>query len=149
MTRVYFIATFVIVSATAIGVGTGYSVPKVGLVVPASEAANVRGGQCGKYQLISDGACGDGATDSCTSSSTDCDGLCPVACGATSTYSGSGTFTGNLLTATCDTTTQPACTATSCTGAGVPIPCCACLGGSSVQCGPAPFTLDPQGCSGT
>jgi hypothetical protein len=149
MRRVCGIATIVIATAAAALVALGDSSQRDGLEVSAMEAASVRGGQCGNYQMLTYGACTDGADDSCTSSSSDCDGLCPYSCGATSTYSGSGTFTGSLTAGSCDTTTQPTCTATFCSGANVLVPCCACLSGSSVACGPAPFWLDPMGCSGT
>jgi hypothetical protein len=144
MTRVCVIATFVIASATAALVALGYPSQEGSVEVTASEAASIRGGQCGSYQMIANGACTDASDDTCTSSSSDCDGLCAYSCGSTSTYSGSGTFTGSLVSSQCDSSTQAACTETVCSGA---VPCCACLSGSNVECGPAPVDLDPQGCS--
>jgi hypothetical protein len=149
MTRVCVIATFVIASAVAALIALGYRPQTSGVEVAAAEAANIRGGQCGSYQEIANAACTDASTDTCTSSTSDCDGLCPYACGATSTYGGSGTFTGSLVAGECNPTTQSACTETVCSVAGLPVPCCACLNGSSIECGPDPYDLDPQGCSGT
>jgi hypothetical protein len=117
--------------------------------VPATTAASIRGGQCGSYQMTSNSACTDSANDTCTSATSDCDGLCSYACGATSSYGGSGTFTGSLVQDACDSATQATCTETFCSVAGVIMPCCQCLNSSSVGCGPAPFDLDQQGCSGT
>ncbi len=149
MTRICFIATFLIVSAMALGIGTGYSAPRIGIVVSAAEAANIRGGQCGKFQLMTNAACTDAESDTCTSSTSDCDGLCPLQCSPTSTYSGAGTFTGSLVARTCDTALQANCTLTLCSVPGGTEDCCQCLNASQVQCGPAPFDLNPQGCSGT
>src|SRR6202034_3234283 len=100
--------------------------------VSAATAAEIRGGQCGKYQMTSNSACTDEATDTCTSATSDCDGLCSYACGATSSYGGSGSFTGSLVQGSCDSTTQPNCTETYCTTAGVIVPCCQCVGDGNI-----------------
>lgn len=149
MTRKCATMTFVIASITAALVAACYPLQQQGIVVSASEAASIRGGQCGQYAMMAQGACGDGASDTCTSSSTDCDGLCPLRCVPKSTYGGSGTFTGSLIGGVCDTAPQPTCTATTCTAGGITVPCCTCSGGSNVQCGPAPYALNSNGCSGS
>jgi hypothetical protein len=149
MTRVCGIATIVIATAAAALVAVGDPSRRDGLEVSAMEAASVRGGQCGNYQMIANAACTDSADDSCTSATSDCDGLCPYACSSTSTYSGSGTFSGALAAGDCDSVSQPSCTETVCSVVGAPVACCACLSGSNVECGPSPFDLDPMGCSGT
>jgi hypothetical protein len=149
MTRQCATMTFVIASITAALVAAGYPLQQEGIVVSESEAASIRGGQCGNYGMIAQGACGDGASDTCTSSSSDCDGLCPVNCAAKSTYGGSGTFTGSLITGVCDTAPQSTCTATTCTVGGITVPCCTCAGGSNAECGPAPAALNEGGCSGS
>jgi hypothetical protein len=149
MTRVCVIATFVIASATAALVALGYPSQRSGVEVTALEAASVRGGQCGSYQLLTNAACTDAEEDTCTSSSSDCDGLCSYTCSATSTYGGSGSFTGSLVSSDCGSTTQSTCTETVCSVGGAPISCCACLSGSNIACGPTPFDVDALGCSGT
>jgi hypothetical protein len=149
MTRICVIATFVIASATAASVALGYSSQQSGVEVTTSEAASIRGGQCGTFQLITNAACTDAEEDTCTSSSSDCDGLCSYTCSATSSYGGSGTFTGSLVSVGCDSVTQPTCTQTVCAVMGVPVPCCECLSGSNVACGPTPSDLNTLGCSGT
>src|SRR5271154_2755090 len=110
MTRACRIATFVIASGTAVLVSVVSPLQRYGLEVPASEAASIRGGQCGSYQMIATGACTDATSDTCTSSSSDCDGLCPLVCSPQSTYGGSGTFTGALAASTCDPALQSTCT---------------------------------------
>jgi hypothetical protein len=136
---------FVTVALTS----TANSGPRESIEVTAAEAAAIRGGQCGSFQQITDGACTTTQDDTCTSTGTDCDGLCEYGCDSVNTYSGSGTFSGALIQNSCDPAVQPACTQTACTVGGVPVPCCQCLNGSNVQCGPAPYGLSPQGCSGT
>jgi hypothetical protein len=145
MTRVCVIATFVIASATAALVALGY--PSQWSEVTALEAASIRGGQCGSYQLNTNAACTDDQDDTCTSSTSDCDGLCSYSCPSTSSYGGSGTFTGSLVSVQCDTATQPACTQTVCSVAGLPVTCCTCMSGSNIECGPAPYDINPEGCS--
>jgi hypothetical protein len=73
MTRICGIATIVIATAAAALVAVGDSSRRDGLEVSAMEAASVRGGQCGNYQMIANAACTDSADDSCTSSNSDCD----------------------------------------------------------------------------
>src|SRR5580698_5673535 len=87
--------------------------------VSATTAASIRGGQCGSYQSTSNSACTDSSTDTCTSATSDCDGLCSYTCGGTSSYGGAGSFTGSLVSGSCDSTTQSTCTETYCSIAGV------------------------------
>jgi hypothetical protein len=140
----------VIASATAAWAGIVHSGPHQGIEVNAAEAAAIRGGQCGSFQDVVDGACTNTQDDTCTSTgTTNCNGACEYACDSVNTYSGSGTFSGSLIPSSCDPALQPTCTQTTCTVSGVQVSCCQCLNGSNVQCGPAPYGLSPQGCSGT
>src|SRR5271154_4108602 len=140
MTRLCVAMTFVTVSITTALVAAGNLWHRDGIVVSASEAAGIRGGQCGKFQMFASGACGDGASDTCTSSTSDCDGLCPLACSPTSTYGGSGTFTGSLVSRACDASTQATCAQSQCVGSGgLPQDCCVCANAAGVQCGPSGF----------
>ncbi len=148
MSRVSVFA-FAIASAALAILPVAERLPGEGVEVTAATAANIRGGQCGSYQSMSNSACTDSANDSCTSSTSDCDGLCSFACGATSSYGGSGTFTGSLVQDPCDSATEATCSETFCSVAGLIMPCCQCANASSVECSPAPWGLDTQGCSGT
>ena len=148
MSRVSIFA-FAIAAAALAMLPAAERLPGDVVEVSAVTAASIRGGQCGSYQMTSNGACTDSSPDNCTSATSDCDGLCSYTCGATSTYGGSGSFTGSLVSSSCDSTTQPACTETYCSVTGLIMPCCQCVGDSSVECGPAPTDLDSQGCSGT
>jgi hypothetical protein len=148
MSRVTVFA-FAIASAALAMVPSRNRLPGDVVGVSAVTAATVRGGQCGSYQMTSNSACTDSAGDTCTSSTSDCDGLCSYSCGGTSSYGGSGSFTGALVSGSCDSTTQATCTETYCSVAGVLMPCCQCVGNASVDCAPSPNDLDTQGCSGT
>ncbi len=148
MSRVSVFA-FAIASAALAILPVAERLPGEGVEVAAATAANIRGGQCGSFQMTSNSACTSSSPDNCSSATSDCDGLCSYNCGGTSSYGGSGSFTGSLVSSSCDSTTQPACTETYCTVAGVIMPCCQCVGNSSVECSPAPTDLDSQGCSGT
>jgi len=148
MSRVSVFA-FAIASAALAILPSADRLPGDVVEVPATTAASVRGGQCGSYQMTSNGACTDSGDDTCTSATSDCDGLCPYSCTPTSSYTGSGTFTGSLVQGTCDSATQPNCTQAYCSIAGLIMPCCQCVGDSSLECGPTPSDLDSQGCSGT
>jgi hypothetical protein len=148
MSRVSVFA-FAIASAALAILPSADRLPGDVVEVPATTAASVRGGQCGSYQMTSNGACTDSGDDTCTSATSDCDGLCPYSCTPTSTYTGSGSFTGSLVQASCDSATQPTCTQSYCSIAGLIMPCCQCVGDSSLECGPTPSDLDSQGCSGT
>jgi hypothetical protein len=149
MTRLFVVTSVLIASAVAVLVAADGAVPGADLEVPAWEAASIRGGQCGAYQLISNGACTNSGSDSCTSVSSSCNGLCPYGCAATSSYGGSGgTFTGSLVAGPgCSFATQATCTATFCSVMGGSVPCCQCMGDSDITCGPEPFDVDPHGCS--
>jgi hypothetical protein len=151
MTRLYGLTQFAAACAAAAIIASGYFSRKDIPEVSAAVAATIKGGQqsqCGSFQMLASGACTDAGDDSCTSvATTNCSGACPYQCSATTTYTGSGTFTGQLLSDNCDMAAQPVCTLTSCDVSGLPVPCCQCIGGSNVPCGPAPFDLDPDGCS--
>ena len=121
----------------------------IGVEVSAREAAAIRGGDCGNYQQVANGACTNTESDSCTGPGSNCIGACPYTCTASSNYGGSnGTFTGSLVPGPdCDTTIQGTCTETSCSVMGGSVPCCQCVGNSDISCGPLPFDINPQGCS--
>jgi hypothetical protein len=149
MTRLFIFAGFVIAFATAAAVVSN-PLRGEGVEVPASEAATILGGQCGAYQKMTGGACTDSVSDSCTPMTSVCNGLCPYSCSPTLTYSGTGSFTGQLLTpSSCNGSTQPTCTVTLCSVMGAPVGCCQCVGGSEVACGPGPVDLNSEGCSNT
>ena len=148
MTRLLIFASILISSTAAVLALTGGSQRGQCLDVPDWEAACIRGGQCGSYGLTSNGACTASGSDSCTSGRSNCSGLCSYTCATSSTYGGSGSFTGSLITSECDSTTQPTCTETVCSIAGAPVACCQCLNPSDISCGPAPTDLNPGGCSG-
>ena len=141
MTRLSIFAIVLISSAAAVLTATGGAPPSGCPEVPPLEAANIRGGQCGSYGLTSNGACTASGSDSCTSGRSNCSGLCSYTCATSSTYGGSGSFTGSLITSECDSTTQPTCTETVCSIAGAPVACCQCLNPSDISCGPAPTDL--------
>jgi len=141
------LATFAFAAAAL--AATAHSSPRARAEVTAAEASAIRGGQCGSFQQVTNGACTSTQEDTCTSTGTDCDGACAYACDAVNTYSGSGSFSGALIQNSCNSVMQPECTQTLCTIGGVPVPCCQCLNGSDVECGPPPYGLSPQGCSGT
>ncbi len=149
MPRFLAFASFALIFAAAVTLASSYAVPRHGIEVAASEAAGIRGGDCGAYQQIANGACNWAVEDSCTAYSTNCDGVCSYTCLPTTSYGGSGgTFTGSLVPGTpCDNSMQPQCTFTFCLVGGVSVPCCQCAGNSPVTCGPGPFAVNPQGCS--
>jgi hypothetical protein len=149
MTRVFVFASVLIASGTPVLLGTHHAPSGEGIEVPPWEAASIRGGKCGSYQQIASGACTNTGSDSCTSGNSNCSGICPYTCTPTTTYSGSGTFTGSLIAIDCNDTIQGTCTQTICSVAGAPVACCQCLNASDVTCGPAPSELDTEGCSGT
>jgi hypothetical protein len=149
MTRLFVFASVLIASGTPVLLGTGRAPSGEGIEVPPREAARICGGQCGSYQQFAGGACTNTGSDSCTSGNSNCSGVCPYTCAPTTTYSGSGTFTGSLIAIHCNDAIQGACTETICSVAGAPVACCQCLNASDVTCGPAPIELDSEGCSGT
>jgi hypothetical protein len=149
MTRLFVFASVLIASGTPVLLGIGRAPSGEGVEVPSWEAASIRGGTCGSYQQIPSGACTNTGSDSCTSGNSNCSGICPYTCVPTTTYSGSGTFTGSLIGIECNDAVQGTCTATICSVAGLPVICCQCLNGSDIPCGPSPVELDTEGCSGT
>jgi len=149
MTRRFIFASILISSTVAVLAPTSGTQRGRCIEVPNCEAACIRGGQCGSYQQIANGACTNTGSDSCTSGNSNCSGLCPYTCSPTTTYGGSGTFTGSLVSIGCDSTTQGTCTETICSIAGAPVACCQCLSPVNFSCGPAPVELDTLGCSGT
>jgi hypothetical protein len=149
MRRLSGFARFASACAAAAIIAAGYLPQGEVSEVPLAEAATIKGGQtqCGAFQLMAGGACTDSGADSCTTQTSGCNGACPYSCPTTATYGGSGTFTGQLQANACGSAMQPVCTQTLCDVSGFPVPCCQCVGGNNVACGPAPFDLDPEGCS--
>lgn len=123
--------------------------PVIGVQVVETAAATIRGGNCGNYQQVANGACTNSGNDSCSGPASSCTGACPFACTASMSYGGSnGTFSGSLVPgSSCDTTTQGTCTETSCSVMGGSAPCCQCLGNDDISCGPVPWAINSQGCS--
>jgi len=148
MARFFVFASILIASAAAVLASARGIQPAVGLPVSPAEATNIRGGgNCSSYQQIANGACTDSGGNSCALGSSSCNGQCAYSCSSTTTYNGSGTFTGSLISFDCDSVTQPSCTETICSVAGAPVTCCQCLNGNGIDCGPTPSGLDSDGCS--
>ena len=120
----------------------------VGSEVALADASAISGGQCGMYQNFVGGACTDSQDDSCTTVDVVCNGTCDYYCIPTITFGGSGTFSGALDPTTCGNTTLPDCDLTDCLLGSLYVPCCMCLGGTDIACGPPPVDLDTDACSG-
>jgi hypothetical protein len=145
MTRL-FVFTSILVASAAV-VGSGRALPGDCVEVSPDEAESIRGGACGSYQQLTNAACTQQVGNTCNLGSSHCSGQCDYACPSSSTYGGSGSFTGALIALECDSTTQATCTLTVCSVEGSIVTCCQCLNGNSVACGPSPNNLDGAGCS--
>jgi hypothetical protein len=145
MRRLSAVLSIVVGSTVAFLLAAASSQPATAIKVSAAEAATISGGggNCGQFAQIVQGACTNSGDDSCTTGNSNCSGACSYDCGAENTFSGSGSFTGALITGTCDSVVQPTCTQSVCSG----VLCCLCVGGNNIICGPAPNDLDTQGCS--
>lgn len=128
------------------------SYESAGSVLSNKEAASIRGGACGTFKLLAQGACTTNAPNTCTLqfiAISFCTGSCAFNCAPTAMYVNGQNFTGSLAGAgNCAAVVQPACTLVHVWTLPFALtPTCQCINGVNTPCGGAPNTLVP-GCAG-